>query len=249
MTVPISPTKIRSILKLYFAGSPQVVIEQKTGVNQSTISDYANDFKKSAATQGLMAAAKEYGIMDEVSALRSLSVELYKENLTTADAREGADIIKHFNKLGVLPADHTFLMSACKSAKAPSFTPAVVELGKLMEQTGLSYAQSIKAYKDSLANLSKTNQQLNDATGQLAFRQNQLGETNSKVNAAQTKLAQEMQQTKQQEAQMASELDVKMKNKKVKEADIDEVVALRKVLAGTGLDVPTLIIIAEEFKK
>ena len=249
MTVPISPMKIRSLLKLYFAGCPQVVIQQKTGVNQSTVSDYANDFKQAAATQGLMAAAKEYGIMDEVDALRSLSVELYKEDLTAADAREGADIIKHFKKQGVLPADHKFLVAACKSANAPSFSQAVVELGKIMAQTGLSYAQSIKAYKDSLASLSKTNQQLAGATGQLADKQMQLGNLNSQVMAAQTKLAQEVKQAQQQEAQMAGEIASGMKNKKVKEADIDEVVALRTAMAGTGLDVATLIFIAEEFKK
>ena len=249
MTVPISPTKVRSILKLLFAGYPQVVIQQKTGVNQSTISDYANYFKKSAATQGLMAAAKEYGIMDEVDALRSLSVELYKEDLTAADAREGADIIKHFKKLGVMPADHKFLVAACKSANTPSFSQAVVELGKIMEQNGLSYAQSVKACKDSLANLSKTNQQVTDVTGQLAYKKNQLAETNSKLSTAQAKLAQEIQQAQQQEAQMASEIASRMKNKKVKETDIDEAVALRNMLAGTGLDVATLIAIAKEFKK
>ncbi|MFC2027029.1 helix-turn-helix domain-containing protein, partial [Chloroflexota bacterium] len=119
MTVQISLQKIRSILKLYLAGWPQVAISQKTGVNQSTISDYANYFKQSAATQGLAAAAKEYGIMDEVTALRSLSVELYHENLTAVDACEGANIAKRFKKLGVLPSDHKYLVTVCKPATAP----------------------------------------------------------------------------------------------------------------------------------
>ncbi|XUX00151.1 MAG: hypothetical protein TUN42_09700 [Dehalogenimonas sp.] len=249
MTVTISPQKVRSILKLYFAGLPQVLISQKTDVNQSTISDYAKFFKQSASAQGLTAAAKEHGIMEEVTALRSLSVELFQENLTAEDAREGADIIKRFKKLGVFPSDHKFLVTVCKSANSPSFTQAVVMLGKLMEQTGLSYSQSVLAYEKSAADLNKTNQQLANATSQLGYKHKQLDELSAQLSAVGAKLTQKMQEAKQQETHMANEMASKMNSKKVKEIDIDEVVALRKLLAGTVLDVATLITIAKEFKK
>jgi len=107
------------MLRLYFLGLPQVKNGKKSGVVQSTVSQYAKKFAERAEEVGLLAAAKEYGIMEEVDALRSLAVELNKNKLAADDAKEGAKIIKAFNGLGIKPSAHTLLVKVCKEVKTP----------------------------------------------------------------------------------------------------------------------------------
>ena len=76
MTVQLSPHKISKILRGYFRGLPQTKIAKEARVDQSSISHYASRFKNMATEYGLLAAGKEYQVMNEVESLRSLSVEL-----------------------------------------------------------------------------------------------------------------------------------------------------------------------------
>ena len=72
----------------------QPAIAEKVGTDQSTISLYSKRFSERAAEIGLLEAAKEYNMYNEIGELRNLSVEMQKYNLTTEDAREGVGIIK-----------------------------------------------------------------------------------------------------------------------------------------------------------
>ncbi len=55
MTVQLSPHKVSKILRGYFRGLPQTKIAKEAGVDQSSISHYANRFKGMAAEYGLLA--------------------------------------------------------------------------------------------------------------------------------------------------------------------------------------------------
>lgn len=104
MTVKLSPQKVAKILRYYFSGLPQMKIAKKSGVDQSSISIYATRFKERVSEVRIISAGKEYGLMEEVDALRSLSVELHKAKLTVDEAKEGVKVEKAFIKLGISPA-------------------------------------------------------------------------------------------------------------------------------------------------
>lgn len=101
MTVKLSPQKVRKIVSGYFSGIPQMKIAKKSGVDQSSVSHYASRFRQRTAEIGIVAAGKEYEVYEEVTALRSLSVELAKVRMTVEEAREGVRIMREFDKLGV----------------------------------------------------------------------------------------------------------------------------------------------------
>ena len=77
MTAKISYVKAAKVLHHYFGGMPQLKIAQKYGVNQATVSRCAAKFEKEAADKGILGAAKEYAIMEEVSGLRSLCPDTF----------------------------------------------------------------------------------------------------------------------------------------------------------------------------
>ena len=110
MTVRLSPQKVSKILSNYFSGMPQCEIAKKGGVDQSTVSIYSSRFKQRAAEVSLLAAEKEYGVFNEINALRSLSAELFTYKLTVDEANQGLKIIKAFIKLGIMPEQHTELV-------------------------------------------------------------------------------------------------------------------------------------------
>jgi predicted transcriptional regulator len=58
MTVQLSPHKVSKILRGYFRGLHQTKIAEEAGVDQSSISHYADKFKKMTAKYGLLAAGK-----------------------------------------------------------------------------------------------------------------------------------------------------------------------------------------------
>ena len=147
MTVQLSPHKVSKILRGYFRGLPQIKIAKEAGVDQSSISHYASKFKERAAEVGILAAGKEYQVMNEVESLRSLSVELYKSKLTVEEAKQGHNIIKAFLKLGISPEQHLALIKVCQKVDDPGFVKAALKLSQIETQTGMGYHQVISGFE------------------------------------------------------------------------------------------------------
>jgi predicted transcriptional regulator len=82
MTVRLSPHKITKMMRYYFSGLSESEAAAKLGIDQSTVSLYVSRFKNRANEIGLVAAGKEFMVLNEVDSLRSLSVELSKAGLT-----------------------------------------------------------------------------------------------------------------------------------------------------------------------
>ena len=143
MTVKLSPQKVAKILRYYFSGIPQMKIAKKSGVDQSSISIYATRFKERVSEVGIIVAGKEYGLMEEVDALRSLSVELHKTKLTVDEAKEGIKIIKAFIKLGISPVEHMTLVKVCKEVNNPGFVNAALKLVKIESDGNTSYEEVV----------------------------------------------------------------------------------------------------------
>ena len=89
-----------------------------------------------AARNGILYAAKEFGVMKEVNDLRSLSVELLKNKLTVEEAREGLAAMKTFDDLGVPVSRHRELVKVVSKLEDPRFVPVAMELVKLESNTG-----------------------------------------------------------------------------------------------------------------
>jgi hypothetical protein len=82
MTQKLSPSKLSKVMALYFSGDSQSLVASKLKINQATVSLHVSSFKSIVEQQGILAAGKEYGIMNQVEVLHSLAAELQKAKLT-----------------------------------------------------------------------------------------------------------------------------------------------------------------------
>src|SRR3990172_2125907 len=96
MTVRLSDHKVSLVLRYVFQGWAQQAVARKVGTDQSTVSLWFSRFKIRTEEIGLWEAGKEFGVVSEVESLRSLAVELFKNQLSVQDARQGLAIVRAF---------------------------------------------------------------------------------------------------------------------------------------------------------
>lgn len=247
MTVPLSPSKVKKLLKYYFSGLQQPVIAKKLGISQGSVSHWVGKFGKQAATDGLLNTAKEYGMFDEIQGLRSLSVELNKASLTTVDAKAGVKIIKKFNHLGVQPEQHELLVDMCGKVNNPAFIEAALKLCAIEVKSGLSYDDALSQYHQTI-------QELPLAESKLSELKATLEDTSAKVAGKKKELCnlEHMYSTmckkaKEKMTELDHDITNKMKEFEVTQEEIEQVASIKADLAKQGLDIPTLIKMAKEF--
>ena len=137
MTVKLSRLKANKIIRLYFRGLTQGSIAEKTAVNQSSISHYSSRFKEIAKTKGLLNTGKEFGVENEIEALRSLAVEMADAGLTSEEAKIGLKIYKAFLKLEVSPDQHQNLIKVCSKINNQDFVHAAVKFTEIEDELEL----------------------------------------------------------------------------------------------------------------
>jgi hypothetical protein len=248
MTVQLSPHKVRKILRGYFCGLPQTRIAKEAGVDQSSISHYANRFKKMAVRYGLIAAGKEYQVLNEVESLRSLSVELYKAKLTTEDARQGHDIIKAFLKLGISPGKYFALIEVCKKIEDPGFVEAALKLSLIESQTGMGYHQVISDFEKVQKQLPQLEEKVIKATAKLKSINNAILRSSQELDSQEKYLMQYRNEVEAKAAKLEEELTAKRKQLDVDKKEVKEVAQLKNALAREGLDIATLVQLAKEYR-
>jgi hypothetical protein len=248
MTVQLSPHKVSKILRGYFCGLPQTKIAKGARVDQSSISHYATRFKEMSAKYGLLAAGKEYQVLNEVESLRSLSVELYKSKLTVEEARKGYNIIKAFLKLGVSPEKHIALIQACGKIEDPGFAEAVLKLSQIESQTGMEYHQVMSGFEKAQKQLPQLEEKLIKAKARLKSISNAILKNKQELASQEKYLDKCQNEVKAKEAQFERELLAKMKQLGVEKKEVKEVAQLKNTLGREGLDIATLVQLAEEFK-
>jgi hypothetical protein len=143
-----SHVKTVKIMHHYFQGMPQPAIAYKCLTNQSTVSRCARKFEKEASAKGIMAAAKEYEVMNEVSALRGLAIDLYKSKVSVGEAKAGLKMVTLFNSLDVPPDEYKILAKTLKKMKDPEFHKAGMKLIKLEETTGKVYTDIVDEFEN-----------------------------------------------------------------------------------------------------
>jgi len=248
MAVQISPQKATRIMQSYFKGVPQLTISKKTSVNQSTVSRCASRFKAMADEIGVIAAAKEVGIMHEVDGLRSLATELFQNKLTVDDAKEGLHIIKLFSQLGVDPDEHEALIAVCKKVKEDSFIKSALELSKAETATGVTYGVLLSSYEVLFSQVNFLEEKQTKLEAQEEGLSHLIAEKKAEVAKLKKKVSQHKKQTKAQISQLDSALRQKMLESGVATKEIEQVAKLKSELKKMGLDLPTLIELAEEVK-
>ena len=247
MTIRLSPHKATKILKWFFRGMPQREIAEKASVNQSTVSIYSHRFKKRASQIGLLAAGQEFGVFNEVDAIRSLSVELSQAGLTVEEARKGLRILKVFMKLGISPEQHAILVKVCKKINNPSFIHAAVKLGKIETESQLTYEQVVSRLEKAASELPLVEQKLQQKHAQLESTDKSLSQKKDDVAQLEASSQKFQNKIKTQEAEMEQELAAKTKQMDVKLAEVEETAELKAELAKSGLNMATLIKLAKEF--
>jgi uncharacterized protein YgiM (DUF1202 family) len=247
MTVRLSPHKISRILKYYFKGLPQPTIAGKVGVDQSTVSLYSSRFKELAAEIGLLDAGKEFKLYEEVSELRSLSVELMKANLTAEDARQGTKIIEAFRKLGVEPDQHVELIRIINRVRDQGFIEAAIKLARIEADGKMSYQETVSEFERISSELPVVKEELEEIKVERTSLKNILEQSKKEIARRRSELAQLEEEFTTKKAKLKRELETDMKRLSVKQQEINEVAKLKSKLAEMGLNIPALIKIAEEF--
>jgi len=247
MTVKLSPQKVAKILRNYFRGFPQVKIAKEVAVDQSSISHYASRFKEMTDVIGLLAAGKEYQVFDEVESLRSLSVELFGSKLTVEEARQGHNIIKAFQKLGISPEQHLVLVEVCKKVEDPGFAEAALKLSQIEIQTGMGYHQVMSGFEEAQKQLHQLEEKVAETKTELQSINDGLLKNKKELADQQEHLEKRKDEVKAEEAQLDKELLAKMKQVEVEKTEVEEAAALKTELTKRGLNLKTVLKLAKEF--
>lgn len=247
MTVQLSPHKVRKILRGYFCGLPQVKIAKEAGVDQSSISHYANRFKRVVAKYGLITAGKEYQVLNEVESLRSLSVELYKSKLTTEEARQGHNIIKAFLKLGISPEKHFALIEVCRKVEDPEFAEAALRLSQIEAKTGMEYDQVMSGLEKAQKQLPQLEEEVIKAEAKLKSITDVILKSTQELVDQEQHLNKYKNEVKAKMTQLEKDLSAKMRQLEVQRQEAEEVAALKAELTKKRLNLETILKLAKEF--
>jgi len=184
--------------------------------------------------------------MEEVDALRSLSVELHKAKLTVDEAKEGVKIEKAFIKLGISPAEHMTLVKVCKEINDQGFINASLKLAKIESDNNISYEEVVSGFQKMTSQLPLLEKQLENRNTGLNSINNNLADKKQEMASLNESLAKLKKLAEDTLAQMEQKVSAKMEDAKVTEKEIEEIAKLKADLDKQGLDIPTLVKLAKE---
>jgi len=180
--------------------------------------------------------------------ITTLSVELSKAHLTVEEAREGQRIIRTFLKLGISPEKHTALVKVCSDVDNLGFIHAALKLAEIESKSNMTYEEVTSRLEKMTSELPSAEKKLQEIQAKLASANKSLAQRKGEVASLESHLAQLQKEAKTEKAKLEKELTAKMKHSKVKQEQIEELSALKARLAKLGLDMPTLVKLAKEFR-
>jgi chromosome segregation ATPase len=247
MTVKLSPQKVSKILRNYFSGMSECEIAIKAAVDQSTVSLYSSRLKKRAAEVGLSTTGEEFGVFNEINALRSLSAELFKYNLTMEEVNQGLMITKAFAKLGIEPEQHTALVKLCKEINDPGFIKAALKLNKIQTESNINYEEVVSRFEKVSSELPSAENKLRTIQTKFKSLSDLIAERTKELSNLEARLAQLQKDAKVKLAKLEQEFENKKKELGVRSEEVEEVAKLKAELGKQGLDIPTLVRLAKEY--
>ena len=246
MTISLPPSKVKKILKCYFSGLSQSAIAEKLLISQGSVSHWVSRFNEEAIKNGLLSAAKEFSVLEEIVELRALSVELEKGGMTTKGAGVGVKIMKKFKKLGVDPAQHEELVEVCAQVKDPGFVESALKLHEIKLQSGLDYNEAIVKCEKTTQEITVAEAKLEKTKAELQDTTTKVEEKAKKINNLQNSLDKLSKAVEERLKALKKEVANKEKEAKVTQKEIKQVAVLKADLAKQGLDIPTLVKLAKE---
>ncbi len=247
MTVRLSPQKVSKILRNYFSGMPQCDIAKKAVVDQSTVSIYSSRLKQRAVEIGLLAAGEEFGVFNEINELKSLSVELSRNNLTVEEANQGLKMMKTFMKLGVSPEQHTTLVKLCREVDNPGFIQAALKHNRIETEGKMSYEEVVSRFEKVASELPSAESKLGKIHSSLESLSGLLIRRNQELTNLEVQLAQFRKDAKAEQTKLEEELEIMKKKLNIRSEEVKEVAKLKTELGKQGLDIPTLVTLAKEY--
>jgi len=163
----LSPHTVTKMMMLYFDGFSESAIAHKLKRDQSTVSLYVSKFKSLVEQQGLEAAGKELGIMDQVEELHSLAVELKAAKITVQEAKVGFKMVMVFQECGVKEDDYPDLVQACTKMKSEETAKAAVELNQLQNATGKTWKEIVAQGSSAHHELKQTQTEITSTVAKL----------------------------------------------------------------------------------
>jgi hypothetical protein len=248
MTQKLSPFKLSKMMSMYFDGYSQSEIANKLKINQATVSIHVSKFKEMSDEQGIKAAGKEFGVMDQVEALHSLAAELKTEKLTVEEAKVGLKMEKLLQSLGVKQEDHKDIIQACKKMKDGGFVDAAIELNKLEQSTGITYNDVVTQYAGTHEQLEKAQQELQSLNGKLDATKGDLAGIEEQKKLATQELEKHMQQVgvDMERLEKVEDLALALKEGGIPNGELQHYIERQKLLNKAGIDIDTLTLILEK---
>lgn len=186
--------------------------------------------------------------VNEIESLRSLSVELYDSKLTAEEARQGHNIIKAFQKLGINPEQHYTLIKVCREVDYPGFVEAALKLAQIEAQTGMEYHQVMSGFEKAQKQLPRLDEKVAEIKAKLKSINDGLLENKQELVGQEEYLKKYQNEVKAKEAQLEKELAAKMKQLEVEKKEVEEVAALKDGLTKKGLNLQTVLKLVKEFR-
>jgi predicted transcriptional regulator len=268
MVKKLSENKVSKIFQYLFKGYTQVDIGSRLGITQASVSIHVSQFKYLAQQQGIMAAAKEYNVMDEVQILYDLAVDLKKAKKTVEEASSGLKMVLLFHECGVKEEDYPDLIQACTKMKSDDAANAAVELNQLENDTGKTWKEIVAQAKSSYKDLEQTQSQITSTAAklkaskeELATIQNQkklvdhelaayLKKINVQKKQADQALAAHMKQVglDMNRLKLVEELAIALKEGPDSDTDLAKYVEHQKLLNQAGLSLENFTVIVKQSK-
>jgi len=136
-----------------------------------------------------LAAGKEFGVFNEINALRSLSVELFTYNLTVEEANQGFKIMKAFMKLGIGPEQHIALVKLCKEVDDPGFIHAALKFNRIEIEDNMSYEEVVSRFERVISELLPAENRLKKVQSRLKSLQDLIAKRNQELTNLEGRLA------------------------------------------------------------
>lgn len=251
MPARISPQRRKRILQLYFSGLTQNSIAGKLGVGQATVSDEVERFKRLAKASSLEEASKMYGVEDVVEELRSLSIELYKLNLTPKECIDFAKTLGELRRLGGSPSDLETLLRLCRRVKEEGFNieeyfAHALRLAKLEAETRKDYRRLLEEFELKTRQLEAAESRLSSLKQKVKELEDRRGRTALELEKLEGQLEEKLKKAKLTYEKIDRALKVESLIDRLKVSE-EELCEFLEKMRSSGLDLKTLTKIVEEF--
>ncbi|MCJ7769334.1 MAG: hypothetical protein MUO92_02515, partial [Dehalococcoidales bacterium] len=247
MVKKISDSKVLKLFQLYFRGDTQTEIANKLKITQAAVSIYVGQFKYLVGQQGIMAAAEEYGVMDEVQVLYGLAADLKKAKSTVEEVKTGLKVTLVLQECGVEEEGYGDLIKTYEKIKNEDYLFAAVELSKLEDSTGMSYGDIVSEYKSTSKQLTQAKKGLQDIHGEIYSSNKELENINKQKQFAKQDLKAHMDKigVDMHRLEMVEALALAIKEVGILNQALPAYIQLQQFLnkAGIGIDFLAKIIV------